>query len=299
MSVILHQFAQLLVAQATGYRATDVVIWPLGGLTTQAEDAPFPVQAQVQAVGPVVNLTVAAICYFQLRQMGALPESINPLAGFSELATESLSVTTARMVLVANMLLACVNLIPVIPFDGGRMLRSFLAERYDLIEVQDVMLRLGLVISILGLLGGFVFDQSTLVALASFVLIIHLHEIGLRSVQAGSPRPPGITHEGSDEFDELDPDFEELESWRSGGDDTDTDDLIARSSMMARRTARHESEKARREAAERKNEEDQVDAILERIHREGEHTLDQDEIRLLRKVSKRYRQQSSSRRRKA
>lgn len=298
LSVILHQLAQLLVAQATGHKLNDIVLWPLGGMTTQAEDAPFPIQAQVQTVGIVINLATAAVCFFQLQHLGAVPQSLNPLAGFGGLISESLTVTTIRMIFVANALLVCVNLIPVSPFDAGRLLRSFLSERYDMIEVHDVMLRLGLAASVVGLVGGFIFDQSTIVALSSFVLILHLHEIGLRSLHAGPLQTPGITHEEADEFGELESEMEDFESWRNSGEDTDTDELIARSSMIARRTARRESERQRREAAERQNEEEQVDAILERIHREGKESLNPSELQLLRKVSKRYRKESGGQQRK-
>lgn len=298
LSVVLHQLAQLLVTQATGHKLSDIVLWPLGGMTTQADDAPFPVQAQVQTVGIVINLATAAVCYFQLQHLGAVPASLNPLAGFANLVSEeSLVVTTIRMIFVANALLVCVNLIPVAPFDAGRLLKAFLSERYDMIEVHDVMLRLGLAASVLGLVFGFIFDQSTIVALSSFVLILHLHEIGLRSLHAGPLRTPGITHEESDDFGELESEMEEFDSFRNPGDDTDTDELIARSSMMARRTARRESERQRREAAERQTEEEQVDAILERIHREGEESLNPSELQLLRKVSQRYRKQSGTRQR--
>lgn len=293
MSVLVHQLAQFFVARATGYKLADIVLWPLGGLTTQAEDAPFPTQAQVQLAGPVANFALAAICFFQLQHLGSDLSSLNPLQGFHGLAEGSLTVITCRMTCFFNVLLLFANLLPVAPFDTGRLLRSFLSERYDRVEVTDVMLRLGLVISVLGLATGFVFDQSTAVALSSFVLILHLHELGLRSAQHGYFRTR-IEDDGAGEFSDMDPELDEFESFRGPAEDTDTDELIARSSMMARRTARRESEERRREAARRQNEEEQVDAILERIHREGEQSLDPTELQLLRKVSQRYRKQSGT-----
>lgn len=289
LSILLHQLAQFFVAHATGNELSDIVLWPLGGLTTQADDAPFPVQAQIQVAGPLVNLALAVVCLFQLQYMGIDPASLNPLEGFQLRENNTLAQTAGSMIYYSNLILLCVNLIPIVPFDAGRLLRSFLAERYDTVEVNDVMLRLGLVISLLGMVTGFIFDQSAVIALSSFVLILHVYEIGLRSTQSGYFRTDS-EEDFEDEFAELElePELEDIESYRNS-DDIDTDELIARSSMIARRLARREFEQQRRDAAEIKKEEEQVDAILQRIHRDGEKSLKPAEWHLLRKVSQRLR----------
>jgi len=313
LSVGLHQLAQVFVAQATGNEPSDVVLWPLGGLATQANEARFPIQVQVQIVGLVVHLVIATICAFQLQHMIGVLGSLNPLdvfphsvvigssgvlSGVPANTGEPLAVSAVRMIYFTNLMLLCVNLLPVIPFDAGRILHSFLSERYDTIEVNDVMLRLGLVISLMGLVGGFVFDQSSIVALASFVLIIHLHEVGLRSAAHQGYFLASASEDELDDFSELDSELEGFESYQSqsnaSGEDADTDELIARSSMRDRRIARRESEQQLREAADRKREEEQVDAILKRIHHDGKESLEPVELQLLKKVSQRYRKQSDT-----
>jgi len=223
------------------------------------------------------------------------------LSGVADNSSEPLAVSAVRMIYFTNVMLLCMNLLPVIPFDAGRMLRSFLSERYDTMEVNDVMLRLGLVISLMGLIGGFIFDQSSVVAVASFVLIIHLHEVGLRSAAHQGYFPASDSEVEMDEFADLDSELEGFESYQShssaSSEDADTDELIARSSMRDRRIARRESEQQLREAAERKREEEQVDAILKRIHHDGKESLKPIELQLLKKVSQRYRKKSDTRER--
>lgn len=312
LSVVLHQLAQLFVTQATGNAPSDVVLWPLGGLTTQANEARFPIQVQVQIAGLVVNLVIATICVFQLRHMTDALGSLNPLnffsrpitigttdflSGVTDNSSQPLAVSAVRMIYFTNMMLLCVNLLPVIPFDVGRILRSFLSKRYDTIDVDDVMLRLALVISLMGLIGGFIFDQSSVVALSSFVLIMHVHEVRLRSAEHQAYFLASNSNDEMDEFSDL----EDLESYQSHSsvsrEEADTDELIARSNMRDRRIDRRESEQRLREAAERKREEDQVDAILKRIHHDGKESLTPFELQLLKKVSMRYRKQSGARRR--
>jgi len=293
LSVLLHQLAQLFVAHASGHELTDIVAWPLGGLTTQAADAGFSTQAQVQLVGLVCSMATGAIAWFQLQQLGHVLDVTEFFGGFQVIAGEPLSITALRMICFVSALLLTANLLPVMPFDGGRMLSAFLGERYDRIEVHDVMVRLGLVVSLLGLLVGFVFDQSAVVALSSFVLILHLHEAGTRSEQPGYFEVARSNDDWQEDSSDVDADMEGVESFRSG-EDVDTDELIARSSMMARRRARRESDQQRREAEERRLEEEQLDAILERIHREGEESLKPAERQLLRKASQRLKGKSKT-----
>lgn len=290
-SVILHQVAQLFVTRASGCEPADVVLWPLGGLTTHGADAEFPTQAQIQLVGIVLNLATAAICIFQLQHMSVDINLTTLLQGLQVDSSDSLPLTSVRMICFTSLMLLAANLLPVLPFDGGRLLRSFLAERYDRIEVNDVMLRLGLVVSLLGLAAAFIFDQSAIVALSSFVLILHLHEVGIRSSKTGYFEVGQPNENWDDDFSEMD--SEQFESFRSS-EDIDTDEIIARSSMMARRRARRESEERQREAEEREREEKQLDAILERIHREGEDSLKPAELQLLRKASQRLKGKSKS-----
>jgi Zn-dependent protease len=293
MGVILHQVAQVFVAQATGSDPADVVLWPLGGLTTHGADAGFPNQAQIQLVGIVVNLATAAICLFQLQHVGIAIDPVTLLQGLQVDSSEALSLTAVRMMCFTSLLLLSANLLPVLPFDGGRLLKAFLSERYDRIEVNDVMLRLGLVVSLLGLAVAFIFDQSAIVALSSFVLIVHLHEVGIRSASTGYFDVAQSSENWEDELSGMDPELEPFDSF-GNSEDVDTDEIVARSSMLARRRARRESEERQREAEEREREEKQLDAILERIHREGEEALKPAELRLLKRASQRLKSKSKS-----
>ena len=292
LTVVAHQLAQVLVCQAGGHSATDVVLWPLGGLTTHGSEAGFSAQAKIQAVGPVVCLASSALCVFQLQHLGSPVDLMEMLGSFQVADNESLSITTLRMTCFFSLLVLGTNLIPVAPFDAGRLLRSFLAERYDPIEVNDVMLRLGLVVGALGVVCGFVFDLSAVGALSGFVLILHLHESGVRYEQSRY-FADDTSEKWNDDFSEGDPEPEEFDTYRSP-DELDTDELIARSSMMARRRARRETARRQREADLRRQEEEQLDAILDIIHRKGEDALNPAEQQLLRKASQRLRGKSQS-----
>ncbi len=296
--VLLHQIAQVFVARATGHGPSTVVLWPLGGLTNHGRNAEFPVQAQIQLAGPIVCFITAAVCAFQLRQLGSPLDPLMLLQGFRLLPEAPFGVTILRMTCFASSLIVAASLLPVIPFDGGRLLRGFLAERRDVYEVSDIMLRLGLVFGFLGLMTGFVFDQSTLAALSGFILILHLNELQIRVIHRSEAPIDSDSDSETAWQGPFDDDSAFHESYGDGSD-FDTDELIARSGMMARHQARRESERRRREAELRRQQEEQLDAILDIIHRKGEAALNPAERRLLKKASRRLRTRRKSEQRRS
>ena len=294
LSVLVHDLAHWVVARAGGAPVTDLMLWPLGGLTDCTERTPYTSRMQALVAGPAVSLLIAAICLFQLTRLGLSPATMNPLNGFSLVQPENTSVVVLQLVCFINLLLVGTNLIPVVPFDAGRILRTLLCEHYAELEARDLVMRLGLVVSIIALMVGFVFDQSSIVALAGFVFILHLYEVG-----AGDESVPDCdrTLSSSDTDELMDPscEFSEFDVGEEVGEESDTDELISRAGMMARWSARSEAEQLRREAAKRKHEDEQLDAILERIHRNGSESLKPSELKLLRRVSSQYRNRSKTR----
>ena len=328
-SVLLHEVAHLLAARGTGGDMEDVILWPLGGLSP-ARPGKGPWSAALVALaGPLASFLVALGCAIPLQTAGELTPLLSPFAEFNvnspetpvahtspegqpgtandgtaevrdrarpagELpqgpgkVAESWSMTVLRMTFAANFWLAAVNLLPFLPMDGGCMLRWFLALRYSEIEVRDLVLRCGLVASLSGLLGGFIFDLSGVVALSAFVLVLHIHE-SLQSSPAAPMRDESFLgydfSEGYTSLDRSVPDFSEPE------ESLEQDDFT-RTGILDRWRSRREEERLRRETAERERDEQQLDAILEKLHTLGRESLNTAELHLLDRVSARFRQRN-------
>ena len=111
-SIVLHELGHSLTARAYGVSVRRITLWFLGGV---AEFAEMPRQRGAEAVvamaGPMVSFALAGI--------------------FFVAATLATSVETIWLVCfflaVINLTLAIFNLIPAMPMDGGRILRSLLA----------------------------------------------------------------------------------------------------------------------------------------------------------------------------
>lgn len=111
-SVLAHELAHSLVAQAAGIRVPSITLFILGGLAQIAQEPGRPnVEFRVAMAGPATSLVLGIL--FVAISAGA--------AGISE------HVAAASFWLgVINIFLALFNLLPGFPLDGGRILRAFI-----------------------------------------------------------------------------------------------------------------------------------------------------------------------------
>ena len=108
LSVLAHEISHALMARALGMRVRSVTLTFLGGHTEIEGDMRRPRdEFLTSVVGPLTSLAVAAVAY--VAALG-LPE------GLLDFAAETLA--------VANLVIGVLNLVPGLPLDGGRMLRS-------------------------------------------------------------------------------------------------------------------------------------------------------------------------------
>ncbi|MCW2767837.1 MAG: peptidase [Nocardioides sp.] len=108
MSVLLHEASHAIVAKRYGFPVTSITLHFLGGMTAIEGEARTPRQEfMIAVVGPVTSLAVgaAAVGLWFLTPGGLLLMAVEGLAG-------------------ANLLVGVLNLIPGLPLDGGRVLKS-------------------------------------------------------------------------------------------------------------------------------------------------------------------------------
>ncbi|HYE62106.1 MAG TPA: site-2 protease family protein [Phycisphaerales bacterium] len=114
--VLLHELGHAVTARLYKVEVKSITLWFLGGMAHIAE---MPRrrggEAVVALVGPLVSFALAAVLYVGLR--GAVASgAVGPGAMF----------VLAYLALV-NVMLGAFNLLPALPLDGGRILRSLLA----------------------------------------------------------------------------------------------------------------------------------------------------------------------------
>jgi Zn-dependent protease/CBS domain-containing protein len=110
-SVLVHELAHAVVAQARGIRVQDITLFLFGGATRAKVDARGPGdEFLIALVGPLTS--------------GLLAGLFGIVAGLGrDLLTRPLAGTLGYLAWT-NLLLAAFNLVPGFPLDGGRLLRA-------------------------------------------------------------------------------------------------------------------------------------------------------------------------------
>lgn len=107
-SVLLHEASHALMARRYGYPVTSISLNFLGGMTAVDGEAREPRhEFMIAVVGPLTSIAVG---------LGALGLWFVTPGGLLELAFKGLA--------FANLLVGLINLVPGLPLDGGRVLKS-------------------------------------------------------------------------------------------------------------------------------------------------------------------------------
>jgi Zn-dependent protease len=130
VSVLVHELAHSLVAQARGMTVNSITLFIFGGVSNLADEPEKPkVELVMSIVGPLSSLALAGIFWGLLHIVG---DQHSPLAA------------TFGYLALINALLAGFNLLPGFPLDGGRILRAILWNRTgNLVKATNIAATVG------------------------------------------------------------------------------------------------------------------------------------------------------------
>lgn len=114
VSVLAHELSHSLVALKNGLSIRKITLFIFGGVAHMDSEPQSPkVEFRMAIAGPVASLAIAGLCGFVrflvLRNAG-----------------DSIAAVILEYAFLANLALACFNLVPGFPLDGGRVLRAVL-----------------------------------------------------------------------------------------------------------------------------------------------------------------------------
>lgn len=157
VSVIIHELGHAVMARAYGVRTSNITLWLLGGVA-QFDQMPRQrgAEAVVAVVGPIVSFALAVLFWILDR---STPSTLP--------GTKFIFVYLCFL----NVVLAIFNLLPAMPLDGGRILRSLLALRMSHLRATQLSARISKVLAVfLGLLG-LISVNFFLIAVAFFIYL--------------------------------------------------------------------------------------------------------------------------------
>jgi Zn-dependent protease/predicted transcriptional regulator len=150
LSIIIHELCHSLVARRYGIPMKGITLFMFGGIAQMDEESQTPRAEFLMAIaGPLASFALAA-GFYGLHVGGrtiAMPEPVTGVLGY---------------LAFINTILACFNLLPAFPLDGGRVLRSALwAWKDNLRWATRIASEIGsgfgialIALGILSLLGG-------------------------------------------------------------------------------------------------------------------------------------------------
>ena len=267
--VLLHEVGHHIMAQWVGGRHDDFLLWPAGGLVPPL-CAPRPWPTFVANVGGIaMNLLICATAreLLWLNWGYAPPTPLNPLLLFTVTPfwdpTHGPAFTLLLMTYLLSVSLVLINLLPFYWFDGGPLLQSVLWRWTGAYRAINITCIVGMIIA--APMAVFSVYAGSILAVIFWALLFFAALSKRRELQAQGP-------DGYDVGLTLSAGLRDLPT--------------PKRRKLARRWFRWTAIDERREVRDQQ----QIDAILAKVHEHGLHSLTWFEKRALRRATDRQRQ---------
>ena len=169
--VTMHELCHSLVAKHYGIQVREITLLPIGGVASMASMPEKPVQEFfISIAGPLFNIAVVLVLYYPLKNL------LGPDILFKRPFSTATWPLTAAYLYWINLILAVFNLIPAFPMDGGRVLRSLLAQKLGYHKATKIAVNLGHIFALGFAYFGIVSFNIILIAIAIFIYIAASNE---------------------------------------------------------------------------------------------------------------------------
>ncbi|SFM71332.1 Zn-dependent protease (includes SpoIVFB) [Chitinophaga sp. YR627] len=164
-TVIVHELAHMYTASYFGIKTRDILLSPIGGFThlRSLPDTPGR-EIMISLSGPLANLLIGIILIPLLPEQAPVWKSV-PFFLNTDRAN------FLFLMHAVNILVAIVNLIPVFPMDGGRILRAVLEVFTTPVKATNITIWTGRFISLLVLATG-ILNVNILLIVAGLYLLL-------------------------------------------------------------------------------------------------------------------------------
>lgn len=269
--LICHEFGHRICAMQVGGAYNEFLLWPFGGMNHPTAPPNPAARLLAHGGGILANLAIAALCVAGVAILGSRVEfsfwSMNPLAAFfsgTPVAADVLhsAVLALQILFVVNMQLAMVNLLPFYWFDGGYLLEALLSPVAGAYGATNITCIVGMVVAVPLFL--FCLMGKSLLGMAVCALLFAGSFNKRRELKAAGPAGMG-----------------------SGFDYAAA--AFATADEPVRRKRRWSGKSAVKKAAQARRDQEQIDAILAKVHAKGMQSLNWMEKRALRKATERQR----------
>jgi Zn-dependent protease len=280
-SVLLHEFLHVFAARWTGGSADEILLWPAGGLAYCHPGPTLSSEILTIIGGPLANGLLCLATLPAVLSAGLLSSACHPIV----LPPLPLDDTPERDLMVLlfalNIKLLYLNLLPVYPMDGGRLLQVLLAQIWELHTVRTVTHWTALGAAIVLGMAGYAVDPEigiVLVTVSSLILIMNVIDFAQRQF-SGAFDDSFLGYDFSQGYTSL--------------ERTAAESALQRKGILEEWRERRREKKRLRDEQDRAEAETRLDALLEKVHTQGIDALTDAERRFLKEASARYRNPGS------
>lgn len=274
VSVVLHEFAHVVVARMTGGSADEIHLTPVGGLAP-ARPGPGASNLALTAVaGPAVNLVICLLTYPGWYAPSALWGVLNPFVmPVTEIRSTEMWQDLGIIMFFVNWMALLVNLLPVVPLDGGQILRAILSANSQIHPelITRRSLHVGMVVAVLLLLAGVVADISLVVLIGTVILVMNLVQLFQEEMGEG--------------MDESTLGYDFSAGYESLERSNPTSTREAKPGLLQRWRERRRLRREQQERIRIMEAEQQLDLLLAKVHESGMQSLSEQEKKMLRNCS--------------
>jgi Zn-dependent protease len=287
-SVLSHELGHCFAARLAEGEAREIVIWPLGGLTTpELPHSPRP-HFFAAAAGPFVNFALCAssglafllATHFELWLpvgFGWNPYRVDAegavrfFTTWSDVVTRSeAGVILFARVFYVNWILLLVNLLPAPPLDGGRLLQAMLWPTFGFRQASQQTVYIGFVVMLAVAVVALAAWNPLFLVLAWFIWATCKNQLILLET-SGEDSPWG--YDFSQGYTSL---------------EREAPPRRRRPNFFQRWLNRRAAQKLQREQERHEAEERRLDELLEKVQRTGLASLSDEERAFMKRVSDRY-----------
>lgn len=277
VSVLLHELGHVAGARLTGGAASEIHLTPLGGLAFVQPGRGTWAQVITTAAGPFVNLLICFAAFPGSYAPDALPGVLNPLVlpvdPQGALSGDRLMRDLGLITFAVNWLLLLINLLPIVPLDGGHLVKAVLATRIHPELVSRAAFQIGTFFSGVLMLAGLFGDWSPIVFVGAILMVVNV--VMLFEEQTSELLDDSfLGYDFSEGYTSLD------RSAPAESTPRETPQSLLQRWREQRRLRREQDERQQRAEAER-----QLDSLLAKVHEHGMASLTAREQRLLQQVS--------------
>ena len=275
VSVFLHELGHVCMARWTGGSASEIHLSPIGGLAGVQSGRGTWSQIVTTVAGPFVNLVLCMAVFPSYYAPEFLWGILNPLKlPVAQFHDDQLLKELGLLVFSANWLLLVINVLPILPLDGGRVVRALLMSRKHPELVDRFAVQIGMLAAGLVALGGLLGDSSGVVFFGAALFIVNMVQL-FETESIDAEEESFLGYDFSEGYTSLD---------RSAPANTTTHPESRKGLIdqwrERRRLQREQAMRRQQEEAER-----QLDTLLEKVHSQGMNSLTSREQQLLKHVS--------------